>query len=124
MEPCPLGVLLSGHRQGACQALVWQANDRQYRCGAITSAHHVLDRRLPRFAHGLLPMLRWLLEHLAKRWVAAGVGCDCNVDIGPNAPHTHPANTTPENATMHPMAKHLAAPCSLHHRFIDIDPLA
>lgn len=79
MEPCPLGVLLSGRRRGACSALQWQSASRQYRCGAITCAHEVLRARLPAFAHASVPLLAATLARLAKRWVAAGVGCDCDV---------------------------------------------
>ena len=81
IAPCPLGVLLSCRRLGACQALIWQAEDRRYVCGAITSVHDVLTRRLPLYAHALLPVLCSLLRRLAKRWVAEGVGCDCDVEI-------------------------------------------
>lgn len=88
MEPCPLGVLLSGRRRGACGALRWQPASRQYRCGAITRAQEVLRARLPTFAHGVVPLLAALLERLARRWVAAGVGCDCDVssDLAQDSP--------------------------------------
>jgi hypothetical protein len=79
MEPCPLGVLLSGRRSGACSALRWQAAKLQYRCGAITQAQEVLRARLPAFAHPAVPLLGAMLARLARRWVAAGVGCDCDV---------------------------------------------
>lgn len=81
MEPCPLGVLLSGRRRGACSALRWQPVSRQYRCGAITSTQEVLRARLPMFVHGAVPLLSALLARVARRWVAAGVGCDCDVPI-------------------------------------------
>jgi hypothetical protein len=81
IEPCPLGVLLSGRRLGTCQALIWQAKDQRYVCGAITSAHDVLTQRLPLYTQALLPVLCKLLGHFAKRWVAEGVGCDCDVEI-------------------------------------------
>lgn len=56
-EPCPLGALLSLRLRGACKALRWSADDRRYRCAAADS------RR------------RWL-AWLARRWIAAGQGCD------------------------------------------------
>jgi len=34
-EPCPLGMLVSLKREGACRALVWSDADRQYRCGML-----------------------------------------------------------------------------------------
>ena len=85
LEPCPLGVLLSGRRSGACSALRWQPDSRQYRCGAITSAQEVLRDRLPLFVHGGVPPLAALLARAAQRWVAAGVGCDCDVPCADGA---------------------------------------
>lgn len=73
-EPCPLGQLISRRRQGACAALRWSETDRIYRCGAITDTAGVLGARW-----------RWaapLLRRLARRWIAAGVGCDASLDVG------------------------------------------
>jgi hypothetical protein len=78
MEPCPLGVVLSGHRQGACLALRWQPGAAMYRCGAISNPHEVLRQRLPGFLHFGVAPLAWLMGRLARRWVAAGQGCDCD----------------------------------------------
>ncbi|KQP14253.1 hypothetical protein [Pseudorhodoferax sp. Leaf267] len=57
-EPCPLGVLLSRRRHGACSALRWDDGQQRYLCGA-------LDRP-------------WLAP-LARRWIAAGIGCDADI---------------------------------------------
>jgi len=81
MEPCPLGVLLCGKRFGACLALRWQADKLQYRCGAITQPREVLNERLAPAVQFLSPWLAGLLGRWAKRWVAAGVGCDCHVEV-------------------------------------------
>jgi len=84
LEPCPLGVILSGRRHGACVAVRWQDDVRQYRCGALCEPaavlQHVLPARLqrltPRMAVGLAPILaRW-----AQRWIAVGQGCDSSLD--------------------------------------------
>ena len=80
MEPCPLGRLLCGSRGGPCAALRWQSTGLVYRCGAITDATEVLRERLPKAGRIGAAPLGWLLERLAPRWVAAGVGCDCEVD--------------------------------------------
>ena len=70
-EPCPLGMVISRRRHGACNALRWDEVQAVYRCGAITDATGVLG-----------PRWRWaapLLQKLARRWIAAGVGCDASL---------------------------------------------
>lgn len=59
-EPCPLGVLISRRRHGACSALQWDG--ARYACGALTAQ--------PRGLRG------WLV----RRWIAAGAGCDCSLE--------------------------------------------
>lgn len=83
MAPCPLGMLLSGRRQGACVALRWQDEGRHYRCGAIIAPVAVLQGALPAFLQRLTPWLAPLLAGLAKRWIAAGQGCDSTVEPMP-----------------------------------------
>lgn len=62
-EPCPLGMVLSLRWRGACRMLRWEAAQQHYRCGAIVaSAEARLWARL------------W--NRLARRWIAAGSGCD------------------------------------------------
>lgn len=75
LEPCPLGRVISRRRQGACDALRWDAASAVYRCGAITDAPGVLG---PRWAFAA-PLLR----RLARRWIAAGTGCDADLQTGP-----------------------------------------
>jgi len=97
--PCPLGMLLSRRRHGACSALQWQAELGIYRCGALSAPEWVLERALPRPLQGLAPRLAPWLARLAGRWIAAGQGCDSslvvqrqtNVAISPiNAPKNTP----------------------------------
>jgi hypothetical protein len=73
-EPCPLSYGLLGHRHGSCPALTWQEDTQRYVCGLVAapSTH-----------------LRWLpaaLDHLAaraaRRWIAAGSGCDFDAELG------------------------------------------
>ena len=78
MEPCPLGVLLTGRRSGACAALRWRSDLSLYRCGAITEPSLVLLASLPSALRWIAPPLAWLMQRLAHRWVAAGIGCDCD----------------------------------------------
>lgn len=71
--PCPIGVLVSGRRSGACAALAWSEAAASYRCGLIE-----------RPAAHLPAPLRWgapLLARLARRSIAAGIGCDASAGI-------------------------------------------
>ncbi|MGE0349617.1 hypothetical protein [Hydrogenophaga sp.] len=70
-EPCPLGRVISRKRVGACDALRWDEARSNYRCGALTDTATVLG-----------PRWRWaapVLRRLARRWIAAGVGCDATL---------------------------------------------
>lgn len=64
-EPCPLGQWLSRSRTGACAALDWDDGAVRYHCGVLATP----SRWLP-----------WLpaaaARALARRWIAAGAGCD------------------------------------------------
>jgi hypothetical protein len=78
--PCPLGALLSGARSGACKAVRWEEPGNRYRCGAVTAPAEVLRQLLPGFLQGLVRPLAWLLGPLARRWIAAGAGCDSTIE--------------------------------------------
>lgn len=65
--PCPLGMVLSRRRQGACRALDWDGE--RYRCGVLVSP----GRWLPWLPAGLARRLAW-------RWIAAARGCDAELD--------------------------------------------
>ncbi len=80
VAPCPLGILLSGRRQGACVAVRWHDDIRQYRCGALSEPLDVLQNTLPGSLRCLAPWLSPGLARLAKRWTAVGQGCDSTVD--------------------------------------------
>lgn len=82
-QPCPVGMLLSRRRRGACQALRWDAVQTVYRCGAITEPRAVVQAALPHGLQWLAPVPAAVLGHLARRWVAAGQGCDS--DLQPQA---------------------------------------
>ena len=72
-EPCPIGVLVSGRRTGACAALSWQSKGVLYRCGLVDSPRTVL----PRLPDALAP----LLSRLARRWISASSGCDSSLVV-------------------------------------------
>jgi hypothetical protein len=80
LEPCPLGVVLSRRRRGACVAVRWHDELLQYRCGALIEPVDVWQRVLPRPLLGLAPWLAPGLARLAQRWIAAGQGCDSTVE--------------------------------------------
>ena len=72
-EPCPVGVVLSRRTTGACVAVVWNDEIHRYECGMITQP----EAWLP------LPW-RWtrnLMARLNRRWIAAGKGCDCDMEV-------------------------------------------
>jgi hypothetical protein len=73
--------VLSGRRAGACDALRWQADAGVYRCGAIVDPAAVLRRALPRWLRGLAPVFTPVLRRLSRRWIAAGKGCDCHLEV-------------------------------------------
>ena len=72
-QPCPLGMLVSGRRHGACAALRWQADERQYRCAMVSGPEAVWP--------GMPAALRAPLMHLARRWIASGAGCDSGLEV-------------------------------------------
>lgn len=70
-EPCPLGMLLSRRRRGACVALRWSDAAARYECGALSRPSDVLGWP------GRLPVMRrWV-----ARWIAAGQGCDASLEV-------------------------------------------
>ncbi len=73
LSPCPLSHLLLGHRSGSCPALSWRAGDARYVCGLVMAPGEHLPR-LPR-------LLQPLAARLARRWIAAGSGCDCDAEM-------------------------------------------
>jgi hypothetical protein len=70
-EPCPLGVLVSRRTTGACAALRWSATENRYLCGMLANPREVWPA-LPK-------VLGTPLQKLARRWIAAGVGCDADL---------------------------------------------
>jgi hypothetical protein len=72
-EPCPVGMLVSRRRQGACRALQWQAEASRYRCGMVVDP----QRYLPRPLAALAP---WV-SRLTLRLIAGGKGCDSDAQV-------------------------------------------
>lgn len=72
-EPCPVGMWVSRRRTGACAALRWSDAGQRYLCGVVSDPGAVAGWASPW-------ALRWL-AWLARRWIAAGAGCDADVQV-------------------------------------------
>jgi hypothetical protein len=70
-EPCPVGVLVSGRRRGACAALQWSDDGARYRCGLVSAPRSVL----PWLPESMVPVVR----RAVLRWIAAASGCDSSL---------------------------------------------
>jgi hypothetical protein len=77
-EPCPVGVLVSGRRTGACAALSWHSDAGLYRCGLVAAPRTVL----PRLPAALAP----LVSGLARRGISAASGCDSSLVVETSRP--------------------------------------
>ena len=74
-EPCPVGMLVSRRRHGACKALTWVNPESRYRCGLLTPRH---------------TGWRGWLQRWAARMISAGSGCDAALDVTPPGPGDSP----------------------------------
>lgn len=76
-EPCPVGMLISRKRRGACTALQWSDVQRRYQCGMLVAPLQSLGWR------GEHALSRWFAGWLSRRsvrWIAAGKGCDSSLE--------------------------------------------
>lgn len=76
-------MLVSLKREGACRALQWSEDDRQYRCGMLVHPTRYVGLRTFK-AEGILNRL---IRRYARRMIAAGIGCDADIE-----PTTAPAS--------------------------------
>jgi hypothetical protein len=74
-EPCPVGMLISRQRQGACKALLWNAEEGRYRCGVVSEPQRFVAPR----------WLAAMAARFAMRMISAGSGCDCDLTVEPLA---------------------------------------
>jgi hypothetical protein len=72
-EPCPVGMVVSRRRRGACSALEWQPMQSQYRCGMAAHPQAYLTW-LPAWA------VPWA-QRGVLRWIAAAKGCDSTLEV-------------------------------------------
>jgi len=76
LETCPAARLRFWQKRGPCPALEWSAGQSRYQCGLLIRPAHYL-RALPASAENLA-------RRLFGRWIAAGIGCDCDAEqVGP-----------------------------------------
>jgi hypothetical protein len=61
-------------------ALRWDALALRYQCGAITDSVQVAAQMLPSAIVFIANGTGVVMEKLAKRWIAAGVGCDSDLE--------------------------------------------
>ena len=81
-EPCPLGRWISRRATGACDALRWSPALARYQCGAMTEPDALVQARWPGHGRAWLRALgHRMLAWLAPRWIAAGQGCDCSLEV-------------------------------------------
>ncbi len=76
-EPCPVGMLVSLRRTGACAAVTWVLAEQRYRCGVVLAPAQHLPRWLRALPAGGQRWLSWL----ALRFIAAGQGCDSDASV-------------------------------------------
>lgn len=76
-EPCPVGMVVSLKRHGACRALVWSDAEHQYRCGMLVHPSRYVG--WPTLRPDAL--LNRLMRRYARRLIAAGIGCDADLDL-------------------------------------------
>lgn len=72
-EACPAGRLFTLRWRGACRLLVWSDAERRYHCGLLQG-------------HGGPLRPAWLagwVASRARRWIAAGIGCDSDAVVEP-----------------------------------------
>ena len=72
-EPCPVAYVFLFQRKGRCRALVWEEESNGYSCGMVVHPDD-FSRWIPKFSR------RWLGDYFAQR-IAAGQGCDSNIEI-------------------------------------------
>ena len=71
-SPCPVSRVFLWQWRGACRALEWHADLRQYRCGMLLNPEHYLPY-LPLFASN------WFRLRI-RRWIAVETFCDSYVE--------------------------------------------
>jgi hypothetical protein len=73
VRPCPVGIIISRRLSGPCEALRWVDAEKRYRCGVLGADE----------ADTSGPASWWARSrtHIARRMIAAGEGCDCDIEL-------------------------------------------
>jgi hypothetical protein len=74
-EPCPVGMLVSRKRHGACDLLRWSGAQGRYVCGLLADGH--VDEAGGRG----VSLWRRLWRAWARRLISAGSGCDASIEV-------------------------------------------
>lgn len=67
-EPCPVGMLISRKRRGACEALVWSDPEGRYLCGLLAT-------------RGPSSGWRRVWRAWVRRLISSGSGCDASMVV-------------------------------------------
>jgi len=81
-EPCPVGMLVSRKRHGACVLLRWSDAQVRYVCGLLADGD--ADDGLGRSDPPWRRLWRRLWRAWARRLISAGSGCDASIEVGPS----------------------------------------
>jgi hypothetical protein len=79
-EPCPVGMLVSRKRRGACDLLRWSDAQGRYACGLLVDV--AVDDAVVRSGPLWRRMWRRLWQVWARRLISAGSGCDASMEVG------------------------------------------
>lgn len=77
-EPCPVGMLVSRKRHGACDLLRWSGERGRYVCGLLADG----DVGVGEGGSRAVPLWRRLWLAWARRLISAGSGCDASIEVG------------------------------------------
>lgn len=72
LETCPAGRLRFWRTSGPCPALEWSDSGQRYHCGLLLRPGDYLP---------IPVVLETFAGHCMARWIAAGVGCDCDAEV-------------------------------------------
>ena len=73
IEPCPIGIAVTRRVHGSCAPLTWVESDARYRCGLVDRPADFLPHAFAKAAP--------LAARMTRRYISAGSGCDCDVEV-------------------------------------------